>query len=248
MTQKQPKTSLLDLADAGLTRDPDNFYTHDARNKEVIKMSIDEVGFGRSIVIDENGKILAGNGTEEQAEAMEGVKVLIVDADRNTLVAVRRSDLSEFDKSRLALLDNRSSDLHTIEKGAINRVAERHPNQLLLEGAFTPKEQARLLKAQADAQPLAPGGAEMDGSDGSTSITQMPGSNTVMLSLFLTTETHPELVRMVRKLGVMLKTSTTTGTVEAVIRKAYAEWIGEEATAAPAAEETEPQALSISEE
>ena len=70
-----------------------------------------EVGAARSIVIDENGVILAGNATIEAA-AEAGIENLqIIDVDGETIVAVRRSGLTEEQKMRLALYDNRTAEL-----------------------------------------------------------------------------------------------------------------------------------------
>ena len=46
-----------------LTADPRNARTHDERNIGLISTSLKEVGAARSIVIDEKGVVLAGNGT-----------------------------------------------------------------------------------------------------------------------------------------------------------------------------------------
>lgn len=42
--------------------DKRNYRKHDDKNRELIKKSINEVGFGRSIVIDNENEIVCGNG------------------------------------------------------------------------------------------------------------------------------------------------------------------------------------------
>lgn len=101
--------SMVEMSD--LTPDPRNARKHSDRNREVLRASIVEVGAARSIVIDEDGVILAGNATVEAARAAGLTKLHVVDADGDTLVAVRRSGLSAREKTRLALADNRAAEL-----------------------------------------------------------------------------------------------------------------------------------------
>jgi DNA modification methylase len=76
----------------------------------MIGQSLERVGAGRSLVIDERARILAGNAT--QAEAVSrGFKLKVVDASRDELVAVRRRDLTDDEKLELALYDNRAAEL-----------------------------------------------------------------------------------------------------------------------------------------
>jgi len=95
---------ILHLRD--LKPDPRNARKHSPRNIGVIETALGEVGAARSIVIDESGQILAGNATVEAAARIGLEKVKVVDVDGETLVAVRRSGLSQRQKTRLALLDN----------------------------------------------------------------------------------------------------------------------------------------------
>jgi len=69
------------------------------------------VGAARSIVIDETDTILAGNGVTEAARQAGITKLRIIDADGDTLVAVRRTGLTPDQKRDLALFDNRTSEL-----------------------------------------------------------------------------------------------------------------------------------------
>ena len=77
----------------------------------MIEASLREVGAARSIVIDEDNVVMAGNGTVEAAASAGIERVKIVEADGNTLVAVRRTGLTDAQKRRLALYDNRTSEL-----------------------------------------------------------------------------------------------------------------------------------------
>lgn len=91
--------------------DKRNYRLHNDENKRVIKKSLKELGAGRSIVIDKDGEIIAGNGVYEQAKKL-GIKTKIVETDGSELVVVKRTDLATGDDKRkkLALADNAASD------------------------------------------------------------------------------------------------------------------------------------------
>lgn len=92
-----------------LKPDPRNARKHTERNVGMIRDALAEVGAARSIVIDERGVILAGNAAAKAATAA-GLKLQVVDADGETVVAVRRTGLSAEQKTRLALFDNRAAE------------------------------------------------------------------------------------------------------------------------------------------
>lgn len=94
-----------------LVPDPENARKHTARNIGMIVDALQEVGAARSIVIDENNVVLAGNGVLEGAGQIDMTKVKVIEANGNEIVAVRRRGLSAEQKKRLALYDNRTSEL-----------------------------------------------------------------------------------------------------------------------------------------
>lgn len=146
--------NLLDIAELPLEQlvpDPENLRLHNAKNLDAIRTSMEEVGSGRSVVIDEDGTILAGNGTMQIARE-RGMRVIVVDRpDRNTIIAVRVNGLSSREKKRLALWDNRSAELARWDKRALARLATDVPEQELLGGLFDEETLARLRAAQDDA-------------------------------------------------------------------------------------------------
>ena len=91
--------------------DSRNYRKHNDRNKDLIRKSLNECGAGRSIVIDNNDEIIAGNGIYEQAQEL-GIKTKIVETDGSELVVVKRTDLNTDDEKRkkLAIMDNSTSD------------------------------------------------------------------------------------------------------------------------------------------
>lgn len=92
--------------------DKRNYRRHNDANKKVIRKSLEELGAGRSIVIDKEGEIIAGNGVYEQAEKL-GLKTRVIETDGSELVVVKRTDLATDDERRkkLALADNAASDM-----------------------------------------------------------------------------------------------------------------------------------------
>ena len=96
---------------ADLTPDRRNARKRGQRAERVLVASLQEVGAARSIVVDEDGRILAGNGTVQAAAEIGIDRVRVIDADGETIVAVRRTGLTEAQKRRLAILDNRTAEL-----------------------------------------------------------------------------------------------------------------------------------------
>lgn len=91
--------------------DSRNYRKHNDKNKELINKSLTELGAGRSILIDANNEIIAGNGVYEQAQQL-GLKTKIIETDGSELVVVKRTDLATEDEKRkkLAVMDNSTSD------------------------------------------------------------------------------------------------------------------------------------------
>lgn len=112
--EKQPK----DPAEQGkeiktaadLIQDANNYRKHSDTNKARIRKSIDEAGLGRSVVIDADGVLVAGNGVQQVID--KDTPVRVVETDGTELVVVKRTDLHTDDPRRktLALADNATSD------------------------------------------------------------------------------------------------------------------------------------------
>jgi len=106
---------------AKIKLDSKNYRVHTDKNKMIIDKSLKELGAGRSILIDSENEIIAGNGVFEQAEK-QNIKIKIVETDGTELIAVKRTDLKTNDKKRkkLALIDNHSTDTSNFDFEAIN--------------------------------------------------------------------------------------------------------------------------------
>lgn len=86
----------------------------------MIRESLESCGAGRSVLIDSEGELIAGNGVFEQAQAL-GIPTRIIETDGSELVVVKRTDLSTDDmkRKRLAAADNAISDKVEWDAGAL---------------------------------------------------------------------------------------------------------------------------------
>lgn len=116
-----------------LKQDHKNARKRTDRSAKLIAESLQRYGAARSIVIDEDNRILAGNGTIEGAKAA-GIKNLrIIETDGTEVIAVKRTGLSEDEKVGLALADNRTSDLSDWDAEMLQQLSEEHDVSLWFE-------------------------------------------------------------------------------------------------------------------
>jgi hypothetical protein len=150
----QPVPAPTEITLESLVQDPKNARRRTQRSTGMIERSLREFGAARSLVIDEEGVILAGNGTAEAAASIGIDRVLVVPADGRTLVAVQRTDLSPAQKAEYGVADNRSSDTSEFDGAALNALLEDHPD-LDMSSWFTPEEWGALVDG-LDPDPPAP--------------------------------------------------------------------------------------------
>jgi hypothetical protein len=100
-----------DISD--LKGDPSNANKGTPRGRAALRASLNRLKAGRSVLMDADGHLIAGNKTWEVYGEEGGEKVIIVETDGNTLVAVKRTDLHLGDPQRdeLAFADNRVGQL-----------------------------------------------------------------------------------------------------------------------------------------
>jgi len=98
----------------GIQPDTKNANKGTERGRYMVEASLRETGAGRSIVLDKDGRIIAGNKTFEAASDI-GLPVRIVQTDGTELVAVQRTDLDLSDDTgaarKLAYYDNRAGQV-----------------------------------------------------------------------------------------------------------------------------------------
>jgi hypothetical protein len=114
-------TSIKDLKS-----DHKNARKRTDRSAKLIAESLQRYGAARSIVIDEDNRILAGNGTIEGARAAGIKNVRVIETDGTEIIAVKRTGLTEDEKIGLALADNRTSDLSDWDKDMLQQLTEQH--------------------------------------------------------------------------------------------------------------------------
>jgi DNA modification methylase len=108
--------------------------------------ALQQVGAARSIVIDEDNIILAGNGVTEAAAEAGITRVRVVEADGHELIAVRRTGLSLEQKRALAIYDNRTGELATWN---FEQLAADNDAGLSLQPFWTQEEEAALFRGKA---------------------------------------------------------------------------------------------------
>lgn len=102
----------MNLSD--LTPDPNNANKGTERGNSALEASLQQYGAGRSILLDKNDTIIAGNKTAEMAGQLGMMNVKVVETTGDELVAVKRTDLDlETDATarEMAYADNRVGEL-----------------------------------------------------------------------------------------------------------------------------------------
>jgi hypothetical protein len=93
---------------ADLTPDSNNYNKGTEKGRKLIGKSLKKLGAGRSILIDKDGNVIAGNKTLEGAAAAGIDEVIVVKTTGRQIVAVQRTDLEIGSKKgrEMALADN----------------------------------------------------------------------------------------------------------------------------------------------
>ncbi len=114
--------------------DNKNFNKHTQKGMGLLDKSLRNYGAGRSILIDKNNRIIAGNGIVEAAGQIGLEDVQIVESDGKKIIAVKRTDvdLDSHQGREMALADNATAsadlswDLDAMQSAGLskNDVAE----------------------------------------------------------------------------------------------------------------------------
>lgn len=91
-----------------LIPDDRNMNKHTSYGMSLIEKSIRKNKFGRSILVDKNGRIIGGNGVTETAMSIGETKTIVVETTGDELVVVKRTDvdLDSQQGREMALADN----------------------------------------------------------------------------------------------------------------------------------------------
>jgi len=97
-----------------LKYDDKNFNKGTEYGKMLMEKSLKKFGAGRSILIDKNNRIIAGNKTTENFTELGMDEVEIVESDGTKLIAVKRTDidLDSPEGREMALADNQTAKVN----------------------------------------------------------------------------------------------------------------------------------------
>lgn len=112
-----------------LIPDDKNFNQGTQYGQHLIEESLRRFGAGRSVLLDKNNRIIAGNKTIENAAAIGMEDVIVVETTGNKIVAVKRTDidLDTREGRELALADNATSAVNLRwDEDALAKAAEEY--------------------------------------------------------------------------------------------------------------------------
>ena len=101
---------LIDMSE--IYFDDDNANMGTEKGDRVLEKSLRKLGFGRSVLLDKDNRVIAGNHVlQKSTELGLNQKIVTVDVDGDTIVAVRRTDMSIDSKEgrQMAIADNHTS-------------------------------------------------------------------------------------------------------------------------------------------
>ena len=106
------KETIIDINQ--LEQDSHNFNRGTDEGRRLMQKSFTELGAGRSILIDREGRIIAGNKSQQAAIAAGIQRVRVIETDGTELVAVKRTDIDidSAEGRKLALADNLTTQVN----------------------------------------------------------------------------------------------------------------------------------------
>jgi DNA modification methylase len=142
--------------------DPANPNKGNKRGRALLESSVKELGAGRSLVADRDGRIVAGNKTREALLAQGVKQAIVVETDGSTPVIVRRTDWDIDEKDggarKYAFADNRVGELSLTWDEA--KIMEAVDAGMDLSSMFNAKELDELLKGADASLTNASGGGQ----------------------------------------------------------------------------------------
>jgi DNA modification methylase len=108
------KTNIRNFPISELILDEHNANKGTKRGRKLLEQSLGKYGAGRSVLVDRNNRVIAGNKTIEAARAAGMKSISVIETDGSSLVAVQRGDLDlKRDKKarELAIADNRVGEI-----------------------------------------------------------------------------------------------------------------------------------------
>ena len=141
-----------------LVQDDHNLNKGTKEGQRLMERSFRELGAGRSILVDRDGRIIAGNKSQRAAMAAGIKKVRVIETEGDELIAVKRTDLSLDSKEgrELAYADNLTTQVNL----AWDEIELDHL-QTEVEG-FDTSDWGFDAKQLAGLEPLVPKDAEVE--------------------------------------------------------------------------------------
>lgn len=137
-TVKKPRVSrAIEKAPIdSLTPDPENVRKHSDRNIQAIKASLERFGQQKPIVVDQDGVVVAGNGTLTAAKALGWTHIEVV-----------RTSLSGDERAAFAIADNRTAELAEWDYGLADVLAalQAEDDALVQAAGFDESELVQIL-------------------------------------------------------------------------------------------------------
>ena len=99
-----------------LVQDQHNFNKGTGKGGQLMAQSFKELGAGRSILVDKNGNIIAGNKSQKAAIAAGIKRVRVIETTGDELIAVKRTDvdIDSAEGRRMAYLDNLTNQVNLV--------------------------------------------------------------------------------------------------------------------------------------
>lgn len=215
---KNAKVEYKKLSD--LTPDDHNANKGTERGNYMLTHSLEAYGAGRSILLDKDLNIIAGNKTHAKAGELGLMDVVLVHTTGDQIVAVVRDDLSiDSPEARgLAVADNRTTEVDLAWDGA--ELAQLQIDGVDLGPMFTEGELQRIFDVGMGLDFMGEAPGTFTGSDAPDAL---PESNVRMVQLFLNDHTQSEFLVMMAKLREHFSTTNPTDTVMEALRYACRE-------------------------
>jgi len=143
-TPPEMKGKVTEAKISTLIADDLNANKHSEYGMQLLEKSISELGLGRSVLVDRNGRIIAGNAVVETAGHLGLHDVIIVPSDGKKLIVVKREDIDLDTKQgrELALADNGTAKANLVwDEDAIMAIQEQwevKPEEWGVSTEFTP--------------------------------------------------------------------------------------------------------------
>jgi hypothetical protein len=132
-----------------VVKDVNNPRFHPDENLELLQHSFEKHGAGRSTLIDENNTLIAGEGATTGAMRAGIKNVIVIDTDGQTMVAVRRKDLTQAQKDELKVLDNRTTETSGWKNDVLfEMLKDRSPESIEKDFGFNAEILENMLHSQ----------------------------------------------------------------------------------------------------